>query len=294
MRKWTLFALVTGLALVVSSAWASTPPVVIDYLTGNIISGPGVIGGTPWIANGSGEWWDNNSSDPQQSVPSPHTKLNIGGVLVGGVTTTGSGFNPTKLANPPGVIPFLHDSVSGVGTAVTNWVFQDGPSVGVLRLEFAGHRGVNEFGIYKAGDPTTKKVLFTGSDSPVKTATFSPLADVGSTQFGLYMNYQNLTFYSESRFNSYTGTKPGWWDDATEKGYQHFALFKGAINPYGFVQWWIGVEDLGKGENLNERGGPGVGDYQDMVLTLEAIPDASTLALFLSGLPALALLRRRK
>jgi MYXO-CTERM domain-containing protein len=35
-------------------------------------------------------------------------------------------------------------------------------------------------------------------------------------------------------------------------------------------------------------------DYNDMIISMEAIPDASTWMLFLSGVPALALLRRRR
>ncbi len=301
MKRWTLFAFIAGLALAVSGVRASTPPtVVIDFHSGAILSGNGAFS-TAWVADTSLEWWDNNSTDPKLSVPAPHTTLNIGGVLAGGETTSGSGFSPTKLATPPGVIPFLHDSVAGVSIAVTDWVFQDGPSVGVLKLEFAGRRDINEFGIYKAGDPNTKKILFAGTvnpNTPSATASFSPLADLGSPQFGIYLKSGNLIFYSESRFNSYVGTKPGWWDDDTEKGYQHFALFKGGLNPYGFVRWWIGVEDKGYGENISEseasEGYKLRGDYQDLVLTMEVVPDASTLALFLSGLPALALLRRRK
>ncbi|GIV16806.1 MAG: hypothetical protein KatS3mg022_2241 [Armatimonadota bacterium] len=52
--------------------------------------------------------------------------------------------------------------------------------------------------------------------------------------------------------------------------------------------YYIGVEDMTVESTSFD------GDYQDFVVFASVIPDASTWMLFLSGVPALALLRRRK
>lgn len=273
MKRFVLFGLVAGLALAVSSAKAL---VIIDYKTGAILSGTATF--SNWTisdVNKNGDpWWDNNSADSGNK--------NIGDVLNGASV---SGFTPSQLSPAPGALPYLH--VTGnTAQAVTDWVFQDGVSVGVLRLELAGNANINELGIYKAGSTAAadKIVLFPGPVSPVASKSFSLPASWGGL-FGLYMKVGNKVFYSESSLNQ---------GDKTD--YQHFALFKGALNQYGAVRWWLGVEDKSYANNPNENNPNNTnrGDYQDIVLTIEAVPDASTLALFLSGLPALALLRRRR
>jgi hypothetical protein len=79
-------------------------------------------------------------------------------------------------------------------------------------------------------------------------------------------------FFSESNLNS-----------GTENGKQHFAFFQAKSGAY--PAYYIGAEDL---PNLGDK------DYQDLVVFIQAIPDASTWMLFLSGVPALALLRRKR
>ncbi|MDW8104156.1 MAG: hypothetical protein RMK92_04005, partial [Armatimonadota bacterium] len=260
MKRFVLFGLVAGLALLVNSAWAV---VVVDYKTGAILSGSATIGNASWVANEDGNpWWDNRSAD----TGGPNG--NIGHVLTGVAVP---GFSPNQLIPSPGNLPYLYDG-SGPSAdtkkAVVDWVFQDGLSVGLLRLELAGNRNFNEFGIYKAGDKNTKKKLFSGSDVPPKAVSFNPVADLGSTQFGLYMKYERdgsgWIFYSESKFNEYIGSQPSWWVDTVEQGYQHFALFQGAWNGIGY-RWWIGVEDKPYGNNPNENNPNNAnrGDYQD-------------------------------
>jgi hypothetical protein len=276
MKRFVLFVLVAGLVLAVGSAWAATVT-VIDFKTGSILSGSGsgTIGNGGWSVQKQGDpWWDNNSSDPANK--------NIGDMLLGAIEPA---FTPQSLASPPGALPYLYGT--NTATAVTDWVFQDGVGAAVLKLELAGNRNVNKLGIYKAGDPNTKITLFPGPVSPIATKPFSIPAAWGG-KFGLFIQFNDANapiFYTESSLNT-----------SGDEFYQHFALFKGATNQYGFVQWWIGVEDLPYASNPNE-GNPNNGnrgDFQDMVLTIEAVPDASAWMLFLSGVPALALLRRKR
>jgi hypothetical protein len=271
MKRFVLFVLVAGLVLAVGSAWAAT---VIDFKTGSI-SGSGTIGDGGWsVAKDGDPWWDNKSKDPANK--------NIGDMLLG---ASDPAFTPQSLASPPGPLPYLYDT--NTDTAVTDWVFKDGVGAAVLRLELAGNRNVNKLGIYKAGDPNTKITLFPGPVSPIATQAFSIPATWGG-KFGLFIQFDNASapiFYTESH-----------WNTSGDGSYQHFALFKGATNQYGYVQWWIGVEDLPYQYNEAE-GNPNNrnrGDFQDMVFTIEAVPDASAWMLFLSGVPALALLRRKR
>ena len=272
MKRFVLFVLVAGLALAVGTARAVT---VIDFHTGGILSGPGTIGGAGWTANKDGNpWWDNKSADPAGN--------NIGNMLTG---ASEPAFTPQSLASPPGSIDFLYGT--NTATAVTDWVFQDGTGAAELKLELAGNRNVNKLGIYKAGDPTQNIVLFPGPVSPIASKSFTVPAGWGG-KFGLFIQFDNAAapiFYTESAFNT-----------SGDTSYQHFALFKGVLNQFGFVQWWIGVEDKPYSSNPieNNPNNSNRGDYQDMVLTIEAVPDASTWMLFLSGVPALALLRRKR
>jgi hypothetical protein len=80
-------------------------------------------------------------------------------------------------------------------------------------------------------------------------------------------------FFSESTLNS-----------GTESGKQHFAFFQAKTGAY--PAYYIGAEDLPLGSSDK--------DYNDLVVYIQAIPDASTWMLFLSGMPALALLRRKR
>ncbi|MDW8104433.1 MAG: hypothetical protein RMK92_05425, partial [Armatimonadota bacterium] len=271
MRKWTLFALVTGLALIVSSAQAVGPSTVeVDFYYGNILAGTASIGGGGWTVQKDGDpWWDNFSADP--------SGRNIGDVL----SSAGD------LPSPPGALDYLYGT--NTATSVADWVFRDSIGSGVLRLELAGWANINQLGIYKAGStsPSDRITLFSGPDSPSKQVTFSIPASWGG-RFGLFITSQVGTFYSEASLNP-SDTQPDPNDPHKNRPYQHFALFKGGFNQYGFVRWWIGVEDKnwainGPGQgNEHNNNNSNRGDYQDMVLTIEAVPDASTLALFLSG-----------
>ncbi|MEJ5252679.1 MAG: DUF4114 domain-containing protein [Chthonomonadetes bacterium] len=243
MKRFVLVALVVGLAFAMSGAWALTlgPTVVGTWTSG-------------WTANNDGaEYWDNRSSD----------------------------------GTPPGNIGFqsfvagesyLND---GSGGAVLDvWFTTSGPDWAAIKIEIAGLANQNKFGVYKQGDPSTKKQLFDGSAGPASPpVVFNPIVELGTTDFGFYLERGTpntpgyVIWYSESSLNP-------------DGDGQHFAFFTAPPLVPGLKAYYVGAEDLKL--NQSDR------DYQDMVVYVANIPDASTWMLFLSGMPAVLMLRRKR
>ncbi len=280
MKRFVLFVLVAGLVLAVSGAWALTLQ-------------PNVSTWQSWGVSDLNEdgtpYWDGNSSDYN---PEP---ANIGYWLTkqGAFAPGGSAPASVKNASPGVAYPYLGNAD---GSAITDVYFQaTTPNWAAIKIEVAGLKSWNYFGIYKQGDlpgnlaellttpPGTigasgkSMLLFQGSDGPGASLTFvSPWTD-----FGFYLatedsgNPGNVlwAFFSESSLNS-----------GTETGKQHFAFFQARSGAY--PAYYIGAEDKPLGQSDK--------DYQDLVVYVQAIPDASTWMLFLSGMPALALLRRKR
>ena len=281
MKRFVLFVLVAGLVLAVGSAWALT-------LQPNVSTWQSWDPDTDLDENGT-PYWDGNSSDYN---PEP---ANIGYWLIkqGAFAPGGSAPDSVKNASPGVAYPYLGNAD---GSAITDVYFQaTTPNWAAIKIEVAGLKDLNYFGIYKQGELLSdlnellttppgslgssgkSMLLFKGADGPGASLTFvSPWTD-----FGFYLATEDPTnpgnvlraFFSESSLNS-----------GTEKGKQHFAFFQAKTGAY--PAYYIGAED----KPLHEADR----DYQDLVVFIQAIPDASTWMLFLSGVPALALLRRRR
>jgi hypothetical protein len=277
MKRFVLFVLVAGLVLAVGSAWALTPQVSTWQ---------------SWTTSDLGEdgvpYWDGNSSDYN---PQP---ANIGYWLTktGAWDPTTGIAPPTEKAKSPGVAyPYLGNLG---GSAIADIYFQTVlPNWAAIQIEVAGLKNLNYFGVYKqgtsfsnldvlltpGGNPgDTWKLVFTGAQGPNASTTFVvPWSDFGfylATATGTGSGVVAHAFFSESILNS-----------GTDKNLQHFAFFRATPPNAAYPAYYIGVEDL-----------PGLGDkdYQDLVVYIQSIPDASTWMLFLSGMPALALLRRKR
>jgi hypothetical protein len=235
-------------------------------------------------------YWDGDSSDYN---PQP---ANIGYWLTkrGAFAPSGSAPNSVKDASPGVAYPYLGNAD---GSAITDVYFQaTTPNWAAIKIEVAGLKNLNYFGIYDQqnglpsdlnelvttlpghlGASGKSMLLFKGTDNPGQSLTFvSPWPD-----FGFYLATEDPTnpgnvlraFFSESTLNS-----------GTENGKQHFAFFQAKTGAY--PAYYIGAED----KPLHEADK----DYQDLVVYMQAVPDASTWMLFLSGVPALALLRRKR
>ncbi len=277
MNRLVPLAVIAGIVLVMGTANALTLQPAAT----------GVNWQAAWTANEDGNpYWDGNSSDYTQPG-------NIGNFIAGTGAFAG---HPQSPNNPS--MPYLEGSGANAGPngmPIDVYFQSAAPNWAALKIEVAGLSNWNYFGIYKQGDlpsdlnellttppgtqgPSGKSMLlFKGTDGPGASLTFvSPWTD-----FGFYLATEDSAnpgtvlraFFSESTLNS-----------GTENGKQHFAFFQAKTGAY--PAYYIGAED--KPLSSSDK------DYNDLVVYIQAIPDASTWMLFLSGVPALALLRRRR
>jgi hypothetical protein len=272
MTRFVLFALVVGLALAVGTAQALTLQ-------------PSVSNTQSWVApdaNGDGNpYWDGDSDDSTLHA-------NIGNWLTNtGAFAGGSG---------PGVAyPYIGTSSAG---DLEIFFTSTDPNWAAIRIEVAGLAEYNYFGIYNKGAPPANVDdlltpssanhlrLFVGSDGSGVSKTFTPPWQY----FGWYLATKDPSsgvakakwaWFSESSLN-----KVG--SSSADTDQQHFAFFEVVKNQ----AYYIGVEDLPMAQSSDW--GTSDKDYQDFVVFASVIPDASTWMLFLSGVPALALLRRKR
>lgn len=192
--------------------------------------------------------------------------------------------SPTPLPGAPGEIPFWGNAYNSVtdagGTPDLNFYFnKNGTSTQMtLKLEISAGAAANEFGWYDVVNPSVLNPVFMGS-----AIAGSQQNVVLSSQYGFYIKSLHGGIYrTQSSLNS-----------PAEQSHQHFSLFRQAAAP-GSEIYWLGIEDLSLGELA---GGEGVvGDYNDMVIRLACIPEASSCQLFiLGGLGiAFAFLRSRR
>lgn len=200
-------------------------------------------------------YWDGKSSDGDYK--------NIGYYL------TGTGFFTGSVYEHPGAIAFWgadYDSTNDTGGgADPSFSFKkdSSSSYAALQLEIAGYRDGNVFGWY---DVATGKMteIFSGPNSPITTATFTPTAAYG--------------FYLLNKIDQLFMTQAGAWTSVNDK-FQHFAVFQESVTTY-----WIGVEDLKCG---------GDQDFNDMVIKVTNVPEPATMLLVGMGLLGLAGVRRR-
>jgi hypothetical protein len=281
MKRFVLFVLVAGLVLAVGSAWALT-------LQPNILTTQ--LWSTPVPEDPNIHYWAGDSNDYN---PKP---ANIGHWLTrtgAWDLDTGNAPMSQRLASPATAYPYI--SGSGPGNMPGDVYFTtNNPNWATIRIEVAGLEAYNYFGIYRKGSlpssldtllsPSSSNhvLLFQGSDVAGATTTFTvPAAWNG--EFGWYLATEDngtvaWAWFSEASLNK---RKVGSNFVPFDTNLQHFAFFEVKKNQ----AYYIGVEDK-----------PGLGDkdYQDFVVFASVIPDASTWMLFLSGMPALALLRRKR
>lgn len=238
MKRFVFVTLVIGLALAVQGAWAL------------VLQGQAAYGWqSSWTADSDGtEYWDNPSAD----------------------------------GTPPGNIGFQSfvagesywgDSSGGADPEV--YFSSGGSDWAAIRIEIAGLASQNKFGVYKQGDTSVKKELFSGSAGPGASIVFNPITELGSSDFGFYLENNLGIWYTESSLNP-------------DGDGQHFVFFTAPPLVPGLHAYYIGAEDKPFSDPWVDR------DYQDMVVYVSNIPDASTWLLFLSGMPAVLMLRRRR
>jgi hypothetical protein len=262
MKRFVLFVLVAGLVLAVGSAWSLT-------------LGPTVSG--TWQA------WNDTLWDADVYWDRPvggHSEPNLGTIVESSIYYQAPRATLTD----------------GSGGWVTDVWFKNGQEWAAILIEVAGLKDYNYFGIYKKDDPAQWIQLFAGG----QTASASTTVHVPWHEFGFYLatgpknqgtldpNSAWWVWYTQSYYNKYDNTQ-------ADKDLQHFAFFKAKPLVAGLNAYILGVEDLPIGFPATKYGwGQADRDYNDFVVYVANVPDASTWMLFLSGVPALALLRRKR
>lgn len=233
-------------------------------------------------SNPNRAYWDQDTKDRAGTI----TNRNIGNYLNG--TWTGS--LPAGAAASPMVSPswwgkastpdFYASMDNGIGFDLIT------PSTSVasqLRLEVAGHAPANEIGWYALSDAPgseTLNTIISGPMSPIVASNFVP-----SGEFGLYIRTGggNVFFTESSRNRKANGDALPVADRAT----QHFAIFAADLTS-GAESYYIGVEDLPR----SQAGVEIIGDYNDLVFRITAVPTPGALALL--GLGGIVAGRRRR
>jgi len=217
----------------------------------------------------------NNNGVPFFDGPSADGgNRNIGHYLTG----TGGSFTPAELTDSPmQAVNYYGTPIASTGGAADNYWFHVEPIAGFngkLVLEIAGLADLNRFGWYKKGDSSasSRTVLLNGAAGPGATVSFTPTADFG---FFLESGEGNL-FFTESSLNSV-------------QSWQHFALFSNDSQKF-----WMAVEDKQLlGERSAVNGGYRYGDFNDLVVRFEEVPEPATFGTAALTLLALGLMRRR-
>jgi hypothetical protein len=209
------------------------------------------LSGLP-VANSSSPtpYWNGSSSDTP--------KCNIGMYLAGatGCVIPGGG---------PGEVDYW-GMVGGAADPSFYFNKASSSSNAALKIEIAGNAGINSFGWYELGSPSTSHVIFSGGNVAGNTFDFTPTAQYG---FWFTGATGNGTYYTQSEYS------------VTDKNIQHFAVFQQLPSTY-----WLGMEDL------NYSGSDK--DFQDMVVKVSPVPDGGVTLMLLGGaLVGLGALRRK-
>lgn len=194
-------------------------------------------------------YWDNLSADGPQR--------NIGFYLTGSTSFP----NSPGLSNPP----YL-----GAGIYPVDFSFSStGPIV--ITMLLASTANQDEFGYYNANSPGQMIPLLTTSTPLMTTIQFTPIFP----SYGFYMRYLPGTpgllgftdvYRSQSSLN--TGAEANALRGMTP--HQHFALFSGGGTYYvGMTDRWGTSPGLAATPGVNEM----LGDYQDMVVRIQAVPE---------------------
>jgi hypothetical protein len=232
-----------------------------------------------------GQFWDNPSNDAtdQCNVGFWLQTTDWGDMDCGG-TYSGTG--------GPGKLSFF--AAAGNPSTPVGWIMEatNTQQATTLRVEVAGQAGSNVLGWYTANNDGTviadQGIIFNGAATPGGAGDSVDIPIAAGTRFGFYLcpagNCANAFLSGAAVTNA--GGNTG-----------RFALF--SENPAApthpdadIVKYWVGVEDL-----LKPVSGEGVyGDYNDMIFSVEVVPEPAFLGVLGIGLAGLAVQtwRRRK
>lgn len=221
--------------------------------------------------NGSGSWgnlatltlnespppfWDNPSMDGSQQ--------NVGYKLQPLLGSTGE-----------------YWSISGGVDNNVTFTDQGGDKELALLITIAGNVAQNKLYIYDASGSNTagSKITVFGGSAPQTVTVSLPAA---WTSYGFELIGPGGTFFSAQGHG-----------EVSSDSKSNFAFFRQSDLS---DTWWVGVEDLQDATGNGATGLEGLGDYNDLVVRISAIPLPSSVLLLGTGLLGLACLgwRRRK
>jgi len=279
MRSYSFIAIAAVASVVIAAGSASASLIVKGSAGGGWQSFPTALND---YTNAQRPYWDQDTMDRAGTI----TNRNIGNYL----NNTWTGSLPGGSAVSPNITPnwWGNASIPDFNASMDNGIGFDlalpSNSIGAqLRLEVAGLSNTNELGWYLLSDTAgteTLNTIFSGPTSPVSVANFAP-----SASFGFYLKSGggNVFFTESNRNRTASGTPLGTGDRNT----QHFALFASSLIS-GSEEYYIGVEDL----TLSSTGREAVGDYNDLVFRINAVPTPGSLALL--GLGGIVAGRRKR
>jgi len=262
---------------------------------------------TPWstgyiTTNVQTPFWNNPSSD----VLANGHMTNVGDVLAG--LATGTNLIGSDLV---GGIPLFTDTVNGSYYAATGAVGDpntggaaetvNGMSGNTTALAFNLTRNAAAYNIAllfadsseDTGNASTGTTFgtYTGSGStitlnpllnPTNNTSGAPVQEGAFNATGTYGFYATVC-YSAGNCETYTTGNGNFGNVSGGAAWNHFALFQLASGSYV-----LGFED---GNGLFTEG---IGDFNDVVVELVAVPEPGTIAIMGLGLAALGVLGRRR
>jgi len=261
---------------------------------------------TPWSSssittNVQVPFWNNPSQDiltngHYSNVGDVLAGLATGTNLIGGDLTGSVGFSDTVSGNYYAVSSGASGDPSTGGSAET----VNGMSGTTTALAFSLTRNSAAYNIvllfadssFDTGSGTgTVFGTYTGSGSsialnplfqPANDSTGPPVQEGALTASGTYGFYATVC-YSAGNCETYTTGNGNFGNVSGAAAWNHFALFQLASGSYV-----LGFEDA------NGMFTEGIGDFNDVVVELQAVPEPGTIAIMGLGLAALGFLGRRR
>jgi hypothetical protein len=220
-------------------------------------------------------YWNNTSTDCGAST----TTCNVGNFLTNtGAIASGTNYNPNQYLSGAG------SGGSNDAAPSFNLVHSTNSLIISLIGVYTGNT-TDQFGIYNAAltgaAATASRISLFGTNSALGSSMNE--SSIAFANVGFYMTntINGVTWYSNSGLNV-----PGSSGDPA--GHQHFALFTTGTDPNMF---FLGITDW-----ITGNGGEGNGDYQDLVIRVNAdavVPEPATFALMGAGLLGLGFARFR-